>query len=197
MPEIWGIILAAGLSHRMGEPKMLLQFGGKTIIRNVVDAALLSSLKGIIVVTGAYNHLVEAAIKDTGVNVCFNEDYEEGMLTSVWKGFRSLPPSCSAAVVMLGDQPFIKPEIINMLSGAWKNKRSHLIVPVCEGKRGHPVVIGTCFADDIYNLDPSVGLKGLFITKKSYIYEIKVDTTVVLRDIDTPEDYLRELNQII
>ena len=94
--EISGIILAAGLSTRMGEPKQLLPFGGSTIIETVIDNLLGSKLSEVIVVVGHEAEKVRVHIQHKPVKIVFNPDYQEGMLTSAQYGVQSISASADA-----------------------------------------------------------------------------------------------------
>jgi molybdenum cofactor cytidylyltransferase len=91
MGEIWAIILAAGESKRMGSPKMLLMFNGRTMIENVIANVSESKASKILVVLGAYRDALVKLIEKLAVRYCYNDNYKEGMLSSVQCGFRNLP----------------------------------------------------------------------------------------------------------
>jgi len=113
MSEIWGLILAAGESKRMGSPKMLLTFNGKTMIENVITNVERSEVNNTMVILGSYREILSDIVLQSNVRICYNDNYKEGMLSSVKCGFKNLPDHFQAAMVFQGDQPFIPPEVIN------------------------------------------------------------------------------------
>ncbi len=186
---IWAVVLAAGRSRRMGAQKLLLPYGGSTIVEAVVRAALEASLQGAIVVLGADEERVRANLAPCAVTFAVNEDWERGMFSSVRAGFEALPEKATAAVVMLGDQPFVKPETIDELVARYRETRRGVVLPVHGGRRGHPVLIDTKFKSEILSLGPEATLRDIVRTHTDEVLEVEIDDPDILRDIDTPEDY--------
>jgi len=195
MGEIWAIILAAGESKRMKVPKMLLPFHGKTMIEKVVENVAGSEVFRTLVVVGAFRDEILGAISHTGVSSCYNENYRNGMLSSVKCGFRNLPALYDAVVVFPGDQPFIEPDVINSLIEAYRKTGKGIIIPVYRKKRGHPVLISSKYRDAVGSLDENEGLRSLSLMFKEDVSEVKTSSPGILKDFDTKEDYLNELNK--
>jgi len=190
---IWAIILAAGESKRMGEPKMLLPFGGKTIIEAVAECVVSSEVESSLVVLGAERERIEEKIRDYGIKSVFNPDFQSGMLSSVKCGFKAVPEGTRAVLIVLGDQPRISSDIINQLIEAYKRTGKGIVLPVFEGERGHPVIIDVKYREEVENLSPEIGLRGTVYSHPEDILEIEVDTPSILKDIDDETDYKREL----
>lgn len=186
---IWAVVLAAGESRRMGTQKLLLPFGESTIVENVVRAALDSSLQGIVVVLGADEGQVREKLSLYPVTFAVNENYAQGMLSSVQAGFEALPEKATAAVVMLGDQPFVTAETVDELIARHRETRKGIVLPVHGGRRGHPVLIATKYKSDILGLSPEGTLRQVVHACAADVLEVAVDDPNVLRDIDTPDDY--------
>jgi len=186
---IWAVVLAAGRSRRMGTQKLLLPFGGITIVESVVGAALEASLQGVVVVLGADEARVREKLDPYPVTFAVNEDWERGMFSSVRAGFEALPEKATAAVVMLGDQPFVKPETIDELVARHRETRRGIVLPAHDGQRGHPVLIDTKFKGEILALGPEAILRDIVRGHADEVLEVEIDDPDVLRDIDTPEDY--------
>jgi molybdenum cofactor cytidylyltransferase len=195
MDAIWSIILAAGESKRMGFPKMLLQFNGKTMIENVLENVAGSVSDGILVVLGAGRKDLMSLASKYDVKYCYNKNYREGMLSSVQCGFKNLPPDARAILVFQGDQPFITPSVINKVVGAYRSSGKGIIIPVYNGKRGHPLLLDSKYRDQIDNLDPDEGLRSITYIYSSDIHEVDTDEPGILRDFNTYDDYKREFNQ--
>jgi molybdenum cofactor cytidylyltransferase len=191
MQDIWSIILAAGESKRMGSPKMLLPFGGKTIIESIIDKVMNSDSKDIIVVLGAEKEAIANKIKNMPVRYCYNEKFKEGMLSSVKCGFNNLPFGFRAALIFPGDQPMISSEAINSVINAYLHSKKGLVIPVYKNKRGHPLLIDSCYIDEIKNISPSIGLHSLAEKFADDVLEVETDDPGILDDIDTYEEYLQ------
>jgi molybdenum cofactor cytidylyltransferase len=195
MAELWAIILAGGESKRMKAPKMLLPFKGKTIIEKVVENVTASNVKNTLVVLGAEYEAILRVISSLLVKSCFNENYKEGMLSSVKCGFRSLPDDFEAALVFQGDQPMISPETVNEVITAYRKSGKGIVIPVFSKKRGHPLLIDRKYRSEVEKLNPDEGLRSLAAKFSNDILEVNVESQEILKDIDTQEDYMNELNQ--
>ncbi len=186
---IWAIILAAGESRRMGTQKLLLPFGDATVVEAVVRTALASGVDRAIAVLGADRDAVRAKLEPCGVDFAVNERFADGMLSSIQTGFRALPPETEAAVVMLGDQPFLPPSVIDAVVRGYRESLKGIVIPVFRTRRGHPVLVDLKYRDEVLAIAPADGLRRLMRAHPEDIAEVEVDDANILRDLDTPEDY--------
>lgn len=190
---IGAIILAAGESRRMGKPKLLLRLGGRTIIEAVIRSLLRSKADEVLVVLGADAEKIEKKIKSLPVKITVNPDYKKGMLSSIRWGFRSLPENMRGVLVCLGDQPSIPPEVVDTVIEAFEKTGKGIVVPVYKKDRGHPVLIDVKYRREVDQLSPRVGLRGLVYSHSDDVWEVEVNTPAILRDVDNPADYEKEL----
>ncbi len=193
MSKIWAVILAAGESRRMGSPKMILPYMGMTIIEKVIENVTASAVDDTVVVVGCNKVEVLAVTERYPVVHIVNDNYMNGMLSSVKCGIGSLPEDFRAVLVFPGDQPMIEAEVINLVINAYKESGRGIIIPVFNGKRGHPLLIDKKYKSEILTLDDKVGLRGLSLKHSDDLLEIETDNPLILRDIDTVEDYNYEL----
>ena len=196
MGEFWAIILAAGESRRMGFPKMLLTFKDRTMIENVIANVTESKVDKIIVVLGADRDAIVERIGKLGVKYCYNENYKEGMLSSVRCGFRNIPSDYNAVLVFQGDQPLITPDAINTVIEAHLSYGKGIVIPVYKKRRGHPLLIDIKYRDEIEKLSPDKGLRSLANKFSDDVQEIDIDEPGILRDFDTLDEYDKGINQI-
>jgi len=192
MSKIWAIVLAAGTSSRMKTQKLLLPFGDSTIIETVIQNIIPVLNSNIMLVLGSHFYEIMRHLSKLPVGICYNEEYQEGMLSSVICGFKSLPEEAEVALVFLGDQPQIPSAVTEKILEAWKSTGKGIIIPVFEGKRGHPVLIETNYRSEIEQLDPEKGLRQLMQKFENEVSEVECNYREILRDIDTPRDYLDE-----
>lgn len=190
---ICAIVLAAGLSSRMGVQKLLLPFGGKTVISHIVDQLLASTVSEVNVVVGHQAERISAELSGRAVSIVNNPNYKSGMLSSVRCGLQSLPEKCRAVMVVLGDQPSITSELIDKMLQSLAATEKSILVPLHKGKRGHPILFSSLYRDEILTQYDDVGLRGLLHGHCDDIFELAVSTASVLCDMDCPEDYRREL----
>jgi molybdenum cofactor cytidylyltransferase len=191
---IWAVVLAAGESKRMGTQKLLLPFGDTTIVGAVVRTAAASRVDRTMVVLGADREAVRKELTPSGktpADLAFavNEDYRLGMLTSIQAGLRGLPAAARAAVIMLGDQPFLPSRVVDAVVAAYLAAGRGLVIPTFQGRRGHPVLLDLEYRDEVLGLDPPAGLRALMRDHAADILETEVADPNILRDLDTPEDY--------
>ena len=192
---ISGILLAAGLSTRMGEPKQLLPFGESTIVETVVDNMLAAKFDEVIVVLGHRATEIEKLLGTRLIKTVFNPDYRDGMLTSAQRGIRARKEN-GAFALMLVDQPFITSALIDQVIDAYVQTDKRITLPSYKYRRGHPVLFHRKYADDILALDvENGGVRTLFKKHSNDIHYVTVDTDRVLRDIDYREDYERALKE--
>lgn len=187
------MILAAGESRRMGQPKLLLPFGEKTIIETVIECVVSSKVDNTLVVLGSERENVEEKIRNFPVKIAFNADYQSGMLSSVLCGFKTLPQDTQAVVVILGDQPSVSKEVIDKIIDAYQKTGKGIVLPVYQKERGHPVIIDMKYKDEVEHLSPDIGLRGTVYSHPEDILEVEVDMPSILQDIDDEADYQREL----
>jgi len=192
---IWAVILAAGESRRMGTQKLLLPFGQATVVEAVVRTALASRADRALAVLGADRDAVRLKLEPYGVDFAVNEDFVRGMLSSVQAGFKALPAEAEAAVVMLGDQPFLPARVVDAVIEAFRQSGKGIIVPAFRGRRGHPVLVCIGYRGEILALDPAEGLRQLMRAHPDDVFEAEVGDANILRDLDVPEDYADELKR--
>jgi CTP:molybdopterin cytidylyltransferase MocA len=182
---IAAIILAAGKSERMGgRPKALLKFRGKTFLEHVLAAVNDAGITTAAVVVG--HHKSEIAAAFPRLSLVFNPDYEQGMSTSVQAGLRTLPAGIRGAGIFLVDHPLIDAATVAML--ARELVPGGIVVPVCQGRRGHPVFFGADLFDEVLSLGAGQGLNIVVRKDPSRVTEVAVANSGVLLDVDTLEE---------
>ena len=190
---IWTIILAAGESRRMTQPKLLLPFGEQTIIETVLDNSVSSKANYTLLIIGGFREQIAQKTKRFPAITVYNPDYKRGMLSSVQLGFRSLPEGTQAAVVVLGDQPSISHQVIDTIIDAYTRTTKGIVLPTYNKERGHPILIDMMYSRKIAALSPKRGLRELVYSHPDDVHEVPVTASSVLRDIDNMQDYKREL----
>jgi molybdenum cofactor cytidylyltransferase len=189
-----GVVLAAGESRRMGKPKQLLPFGGATILERVVDTLLTAGVGEIIVVLGHLAEHVGAVLGDRPVRTVINASYRQGMLSSVKCGVRAIGAGSDAVLFALGDQPHIECAVVSEVIRAYRAGSAGIVIPCYGGKKGHPIIINLPkYREAIVNLPEDVGLNALLQEHVDDVRLIDVATDDIIRDIDVPDDYTREL----
>jgi molybdenum cofactor cytidylyltransferase len=198
------IVLAAGISRRYGANKLLLPFGAGTVISTVLTRVTHTAARPIVVVTGHEAERVQSELRarlpDAALTYIHNPDYEMGeMLSSIKVGLRSLLPGpADAAMIVLGDQPLIRTDVIERLRIAFEQNCGDLIAPRfgMNGQRGHPVLIGRRWWNDVMALPAESNVRDLLRANPASLVHMVVSDDSILGDVDTPEAYQKALEHL-
>jgi len=185
---ICAVILAAGQSKRMGSQKLLMPFGGSIMIARVVDAYLDVPVDSVHVVLSQSNQPIADALGKRSVQYVMNKNTDGDMLSSVRCGLRSLPPQTVAVFISPGDQPSLEPSTIRQMIQIFSETKK-IVVPICNGIRGHPLLFTSCYIEEILASFNDVGLRGLLASHPEDVFEWATSNSIVLEDVDTPEEY--------
>jgi molybdenum cofactor cytidylyltransferase len=188
---IAALILAAGQSKRMGQPKLLLPWGETTVLEKVIATFKAAEVGDILVVTGGDRERVEALVGDSARTV-FNPDYAGGeMLSSVQAGLAGLKPETEAVLIGLGDQPQVRERSVRAVVDAHRKSGVALTVPSFQMRRGHPWLVARPHWDEILRMRPPASLRDFLNRHAEEIQYVELDNSSILQDLDTPEDYLK------
>lgn len=188
--DVGAVVLAAGLSSRMGEQKLLLSWQNRTVIETVVETLLSSNQLSISVVTGRDAEQIKKILSPYPVITSLNPDFANGnMVTSLLTGIRSFGTGIRAILMVLGDQPQMQvPTVQSMIEG-FKHHPDSICIPSFNMRRGHPWIIPVKFWPDLFNLRPDQTMRDFIRMNEKAIHYVLVDTQTILADLDTPEDY--------
>jgi molybdenum cofactor cytidylyltransferase len=186
---ISAILLAAGESNRMGQPKQLLPFGQSTIVERTIDNLLNSAVSETIVVLGYRDEEIRKTIAGKPVKLVINPDYQQGMSTSIIAGLKQVDKRARAVLIALSDQPFVDSQIITSLVQAFIANKRGIIIPVYQGRRGNPVIFAIKYKGELLNLKGDVGGREIIKLHPDDVLEVAVNCEGVLLDIDTMENY--------
>ncbi|CCO22729.1 DVU_1551 family NTP transferase [Maridesulfovibrio hydrothermalis] len=187
--KFYGLILAAGLSSRMGRLKALLPLEGSTILSRCIRSLVDGGASDIFVVTGHEAGKVGSEARVLGMHEIFNPDYSEGMFSSVRAGVEMLPDDTDAFLVLPVDIPLVRPSTIRALTFDYSAKPTDVIYPCFKGERGHPPLISADLIPEILGHDGEGGLRAILERYDLTAREHDMPDLGILRDLDTPEDY--------
>jgi molybdenum cofactor cytidylyltransferase len=192
---ISAVILAAGLSTRMGRLKLLLPYGGHTVVEQIASVLLASPVDEVLAVTGYQRTAVEATLAKWPVQTVFNPHYAHGeMLSSVQAGLRAVSADSRAALLVVGDMPAIEEDVVTQLVQAYRTAGDNFVyIPSYQMRAGHPVLVPRLYWPPILALPAGDSLRSVLQAESTRVRWVVVDTPSVLRDMDAPADYEREL----
>jgi molybdenum cofactor cytidylyltransferase len=186
---ITGIILASGLSRRMGSDKLLLPVDSMPLVERVMQAADASVLDDIVLVY--HNPAVCALAGRYRVRPVYNPDADQGQSASIRAGVGAAPPDSQAYMFLTADQPFMTAGIIDSLIAAWRTNPNNIIVPVYNGRRGSPVIFPAALKPALLALTGDTGGRAVMNQMPDLIRCISMPDPDTGIDIDTPADYAR------
>jgi molybdenum cofactor cytidylyltransferase len=188
--DIAALILAAGLSRRMGQPKPLLAWGGQPLIAHQIQTARRAGLTDVWVVVGHAAQQVGPIATTHNAHVAVNTDYANNeILGSIQAGLRALPDTTRAVVVLLCDMPLIPPSLTQALVERWRQGDAWLVAPTYDRQRGHPVLFDRRVWPTVLSLPPDSAPRAVFDRHAPQVALLPVETDAVLLDMDTPEQY--------
>lgn len=184
------VVLAAGASTRMGAPKQLLLYQGRSLLRHSVETALASVCQPVIVVLGASAEWLQQEVKDLAVQVVENPHWALGMSSSIWTGIAALnstPSQISAAVLLLCDQPFVSVQVINQLVETYYFTGKPIVASEYAGTLGVPALFCRTFFPELMALRGAEGAKQMIAKHCHEVCSVPFPRGAI--DIDTPKDY--------
>lgn len=190
------LILAAGSSSRLGQPKQKLFYKGRSLLQRAIDEGLASDCSDVLVVLGASEESVRIEIDQKDVRIVVNKDWKKGMSSSIKCGINALiknKPEISQAIIMLCDQPFVDAEILNRLITAKQLSGKAIAACSYDNTLGTPVLFDRTYFSHLLSLEGQLGAKKLVFNNQDQVVSVPFPFGNI--DIDTIEDYekLREI----
>lgn len=187
--QIAAIVLAAGGSSRLGQPKQLLPVDGQPLLSRTLDVVRKTSLEPRLLVLGGYADDILAGVNVEGFEIVLNGDFEQGQATSLKAGLQALPDIVEGAIILLGDQPLIEPWILEQLVEGYDPERSVAVRPRYADGPGNPVLLGRELFDELLALEGDVGARDVLKRRRDRIADIDHTSRNAPRDVDTMDDY--------
>lgn len=184
------LILAAGESSRMGRDKALLEYRGQTFLEHILATLREAGLTRTVVVLGHHAEDIRGAVNLVGAEIVVNQDYRLGQTSSLQAGLRALDqPEIDAAVLCLVDHPAVSADVVRKLVAAYRETAAPVVVPTCQGRRGHPVLIARALFDELLGLDAHQGANTVIREYSGATHCVEVQDSGILLDIDNPKAY--------
>jgi molybdenum cofactor cytidylyltransferase len=196
MPNIGAVILAAGESSRLGQPKQLLQFRGKTLVQRIVDAARQAGCSPKVVVIGSDKDKVARELEQTNALIVENVNWQNGMGTSIRSAVQHLidiAPNVEAIVLLVCDQPFVDSQTIEQLIALREKTTKAVVASSYAGTLGVPALFDRSCAEELLGLDDADGAKSIILSNHDRVAEFPFPQGKI--DIDTLADYERLIAQ--
>jgi molybdenum cofactor cytidylyltransferase len=198
--RVSAVVLAAGASARMGRAKQLLPLGRNTMLAQTLENVLAVRLDERVLVLGSSAEAIRQQLPQAQLEqfkVVVNQDYGQGMATSLRAGLSALDPRSDAALIILGDQPFIRPRTLDQIVDGYGRSRAPIVIPSYHGDRGNPVLLDRSVFSEVMALEGDIGCRAIFGSHLEDILKVEVEDPGVLFDIDDQGDYdrLKQLHE--
>jgi molybdenum cofactor cytidylyltransferase len=175
----------------MGETKQLLRWAGRTLLDQVIENVRASGVQDIVLVLGHAAETIVKGIAARNLQVVVNTGYREGMGSSLRTGVSALPPEVDAALICLADQPFVRPETLELLMERYRKSSAQIVIPMCKGFRGNPVLLDRSVFPEVMVLSGDIGCRAIFGSHLEGIVKVPVEDLGILLDVDSKEDFDR------
>ncbi len=190
-----GIVLAAGMSQRFEGTKQLARFKGKYLLERVLNAALNSRLDRLVLVLGHDADLVLKALNlpsaDARLQIVVNPRFREGLSRSLCTGLEAVEASHPSVMFLLGDQPMVSTAFVNLLLERFWQSTKDICVPVCQTRRGNPVLFSRNWYDRLFSLAGDIGARDLIKKHPDQVLAVEIENPLCFIDIDTRADLQR------
>jgi molybdenum cofactor cytidylyltransferase len=191
------VILSGGESRRMGSPKALIRYRGKTFLEHLLNVARHPKISPTIVVLGPHADPIRAQVSLDGAVVVVNQDWEKGQLSSIQAAVSHLivKNESDGFVLFLVDHPFVSADLVEKLIAEFYRSRKPIIVPVFDGKRGHPVIFARRLYDELLAAPLDKGARTVVWAHAHEILEVRTQESGVLTNLNDPETLRKALGE--
>lgn len=186
------IVLAAGLSSRVGKPKLLLPLNGRSLIRRTVERVITAGggeWKEVVVVLGHEAERIQQELEGLPIRIILNPRFAMGMSASLIAGLQAISPQAEGAMIFLGDQPLVSTEVVRRLLSVFRESQRSIVVPVYGGVRGNPVLFSSSLFSELTTVQGDKGGREVVMRDPERVAAMAFPSDLAPRDVDTWEDY--------
>jgi molybdenum cofactor cytidylyltransferase len=187
------VILSGGASRRMGSPKALLPYQGRPFLEHLLDVTALPEIGVRRVVLGADAEPVAKAIRLKPEEIVINADWEQGQLSSIQAALRSLPSGTDGMLLCLVDHPLISTALVRELIELFYASKKAIVLPVYEGRRGHPVIFSAALYEELLRAPQETGARAVVWAHAGEAAELRTNEEGCVLNLNDPETMRGEL----
>src|SRR2546430_17574412 len=181
------VILSGGASSRMGSPKALLSYQGRPFLEHLLEVTSHRNVGVRRVVLGAHAEPIAKSVELKADEIVINEDWEKGQLSSIQAALRSLPSGTDGMLLCLIDHPLISTALVQELIEQFYKNKSPIVLPLYEGRRGHPVIFSAALYDELLHAPLETGARAVVWAHKGEIDEVRTNEEGCVLNLKDPE----------
>ena len=187
------VILSGGASSRMGSPKALLSYQGRPFLEHLLEVTSHRNVGVRRVVLGAHAEPIAKSVELKADEIVINEDWEKGQLSSIQAALRSLPPRTDGILLCLIDHPLISTALVQELIELFYTSKKPIVLPVYEGRRGHPVIFSSSLYDELLHAPLETGARAVVWAHSGDLEEVRTNEEGCVLNLNDPETLQKEL----
>lgn len=180
------VILSGGASRRMGSPKALLPYQGRPFLEHLLDVARHPSIGVRRVVLGPDADAISAQVALRPDEIVLNRDWERGQLSSIQAAIRSLPAGTDGLLLCPVDHPLVSESLVNDLIESFEKSRAAVVLPLYEGRRGHPVIFAASLYEELLNAPEDTGARTVVWAHKNEVCEVSTTEEGCVLNLNDP-----------
>lgn len=185
------VILSGGASRRMGSPKALLSYQGRPFLEHLLDVSRHAKIGARRVVLGADAEPISKEVQLAPEEIVINQDWERGQLSSIHAALRSLPAQTDGIVLFLIDHPLISAALVDELITSFYDSGKLIVLPVCDGRRGHPVVFSSALYAELLNAPAETGARSVVWAHAGEIQAVRTNEEGCILNLNDPDTLQR------